>query len=74
METYGHDPVKRSRRGMYSRYMRAYIDVAVSLPAGRLVKFIVYSHHRTGKIGLVLGPRFFGLVIIIIIIIIFCRQ
>ena len=57
METHGHEPKARSVPGMTAA-PRSYIDGAVSLPAGRLVKFIVYSHAIIGKIGLVLETRF----------------
>ena len=49
METHGHEPIARRVPGMTAA-PRSYIDEAVSLPAGRLVKFIVYSHDVTGKI------------------------
>ena len=58
METHGHDPIARTNQGMTSN-PRSWIDEAVSLPAGQLVKFILYSHDVIGKRGLVLEPRFF---------------
>ena len=57
METHGHEP-KARRMSDKPIPPRSYIDGAVSLPAGRLVKFILYSHKINGKIGLVLETRF----------------
>ena len=57
METHGHEPIARTTAGTTAD-PRSWIDEDVSLPAGRLVKFIVYSHNINGNIGLVLEPRF----------------